>query len=169
MWLDILTGTLLIIALLQGYKNGFIRAVISTFSLFLGLILAFQFAGWVAIWLKQQTKITTIFLPLIAFLIVLIGVLLALRWVTRFIQQGAYWLKLGWLNKLLGILLYAFIYFTMLSAFVNLMVILGVVSAATFNNTISYTYIQVWWPYCIENMAILLPSIKENIARFSHA
>ena len=65
MWLDILTGTLLIIALLQGYKNGFIRAVISTFSLFLGLILAFQFAGWVAIWLKQQTKITTNFLPLI--------------------------------------------------------------------------------------------------------
>jgi membrane protein required for colicin V production len=169
MWLDLLTGTLLIIALLQGYKNGFIRAVISTFSLFLGLILAFQFAGWVAIWLKQQTKITTNFLPLIAFLIVLIGVLLALRWVTRFIQQGAYWLKLGWLNKLLGILLYAFIYFTMLSAFVYFMVILGVVSAATFKNTISYTYIQVWWPYCIEKMAILLPSIKENIARFSHA
>lgn len=169
MWLDLLTGTLLIIALLQGYKNGFIRAVISTFSLFLGLILAFQFAGWVAIWLKQQTKITTNFLPLIAFLIVLIGVLLALRWVTRFIQQGAYWLKIGWLNKLLGILLYAFIYFTMLSAFVYFMVILGVVSAATFKNTISYTYIQVWWPYCIEKMAILLPSIKENIARFSHA
>jgi membrane protein required for colicin V production len=169
MWLDLLAGTIFIIAILQGYKNGFIRAVISTFSLFIGLVLAFQFAGWVAIWLNTQTKITSNFLPLIAFLIVLIGVLLALRWVTRFIQQGAYWLKLGWLNKLLGILLYAFIYFTMLSAFVYFMVILGVVSAATFKNTISYTYIQVWWPYCIEKMAILLPSIKENIARFSHA
>lgn len=169
MWLDLLTGTLFIIALLQGYKNGFIRAVISTFSLFLGLILAFQFAGWVAIWLKEETKITTNFLPLIAFLIVLVGVLLALKWVTKFIQQGAYWLNLGWLNKLLGILLYGFIYFTMLSAFVYFLVVLGVLSAATFKNAISYSYIQIWWPYCIEKIAFLLPSIKENIARFSHA
>lgn len=29
MWLDILTGTILIIAILQGYRNGFIKAIIS--------------------------------------------------------------------------------------------------------------------------------------------
>ena len=45
MWLEILTGTILIIAILQGYRNGFIKAVISFFSLMIGLILAFQFAG----------------------------------------------------------------------------------------------------------------------------
>jgi membrane protein required for colicin V production len=169
MWLDLLAGTIFIIAILQGYKNGFIRAIISTFSLFIGLVLAFQFAGWVAIWLNSQTKITSNFLPLIAFLIVLIGVLFALRWVTRFIQQGAYWLNLGWLNKLLGMLLYAFIYFNMLSAFIYLMVLLGVIEEGTIKNTVSYSYIHGWWPYCIEKMAIFLPSIKENIARFSHS
>jgi membrane protein required for colicin V production len=169
MWLDLLTGTLFIIALLQGYKNGFIRAVISTFSIFIGLILAFQFAGWVANWLRAQTKITSNFLPLIAFLMVLIAVLFAMRGLTRVIQQGAYWLNLGWLNKLLGILLYAFIYFTMLSSFVYFMIILGIVEDKSIKNAISYSYIHGWWPYCIEKMAIFLPSIKENIARFTHS
>ncbi len=52
MWLDILTGTIFIIAILQGYRNGFIKAVISFFSLMIGLIIAFQFSGWVANFLK---------------------------------------------------------------------------------------------------------------------
>ena len=72
MWLDILTGTILIIALLKGYKNGFIRALISFFSLFIGLILAFQFAGWVASQLKEHTKIASHWLPFISFLIIFV-------------------------------------------------------------------------------------------------
>jgi uncharacterized membrane protein required for colicin V production len=58
MWLDILTGTIFIIAILQGYRNGFIKAVISFFSFMIGLILAFQFAGWVAKFLKEHTPVS---------------------------------------------------------------------------------------------------------------
>ena len=47
-WLDLLAGTVLIIAFLQGYRNGFIKALISFFSLLIGVVLAFQFAGFVA-------------------------------------------------------------------------------------------------------------------------
>ena len=71
MWLDLFAGTVLIIAILQGYKNGFIRALISFFSLFIGLLLAFQFAGWVAGQLKEHTKINSQLLPFISFLIFL--------------------------------------------------------------------------------------------------
>jgi uncharacterized membrane protein required for colicin V production len=34
MWIDILSGTILIIAILQGYRHGLIKAIIS-FSLYL--------------------------------------------------------------------------------------------------------------------------------------
>jgi len=57
MWLDILTGTLLIVAILQGLRKGLIKALLSFFSFFIGLIVAYQFAGWVARLLKQYTKI----------------------------------------------------------------------------------------------------------------
>ncbi|MEN9697139.1 MAG: hypothetical protein RLZ56_560 [Bacteroidota bacterium] len=168
MWLDILTGTILIIALLQGYKNGLIRALVSFMSLFLGLILAFQFAGWVATQLKAHTKIASHWLPFISFLIVLIGVMLLLKWTARLLQQTAEWLMLGWLNKLLGIVLYGFIYFTMLSAVVYFLQILGVLEQSHMQSTYSYNYLQKWWPYCMEKMGNWLPSIKQSIATFSN-
>lgn len=168
MWLDILTGTILIIAILQGYKNGLIRAVISFMSLFIGLVLAFQFAGWVATQLKSHTKIASHWLPFISFLIVLIAVLLILRWTSGLLQQTAEWLMLGWLNKLLGILLYGFIYFTMLSAIVYFLQLLGILVAADMKSTYTYGYLQKWWPYCMEKMGTWLPSIKNSIATLSN-
>lgn len=168
MWLDILTGTILIIALLKGYKNGFIRALISFFSLFIGLILAFQFAGWVANQLKEHTKIASHWLPFISFLIILVLVLIVLRWTASLLQQTAEWLMLGWLNKILGIVLYGFIYFTMLSAMVYFLQILGVIEIEKMKDTYSYLWLQKWWPYCMEKMTVLLPSIKSTLSTFSN-
>jgi membrane protein required for colicin V production len=168
MWLDILTGTILIIAILKGYKNGFIRALISFFSLFIGLILAFQFAGWVANQLKEHTKIASHWLPFISFLIVLILVLIVLRWMASILQQTAEWLMLGWLNKLLGIILYGFIYFTMLSAVVYFLEILGVLEATKMKATYAYSWLQKWWPYCMEKIAVWLPSVKSTLSTFSN-
>ena len=168
MWLDILTGTILIIALLKGYKNGFIRALISFFSLLIGLIVAFQFAGWVAGQLKEHTKIASHWLPFISFILVLILVLVILKWIASFLQQTAEWLLLGWLNKLLGIVLYGFIYFTMLSAVIYFLQVLGVVEATEMKETYTYDYLQKWWPYCMEKAAIVIPSIKSTFTTFSN-
>ena len=168
MWLDILAGTILIIALLKGYKNGFIRALISFFSLFIGLILAFQFAGWVASQLKEHTKIASHWLPFISFLFILILVLIVLKWTASLLQQTAEWLMLGWLNKLLGIVLYGFIYFTMLSATIYFLQILGVIEVEKMKETYSYTWLQKWWPFCMEKMAVWLPSIKSTLSTFSN-
>jgi membrane protein required for colicin V production len=167
MWLDILTGTILFIALLQGYKNGVIRALISFFSLFIGLVLAFQFAGWVAGQLKAHTNFNSYWVPFISFLIVLVAVLIVLRFTTRLLQQTAEWLMLAWLNKLLGILLYGLIYFTILSAVVYFFQLLGILEANKMKDTYTYSYLQRWWPYCLEKLSIWVPSIKQSILRFS--
>ena len=168
MWLDILTGTVFIVAILQGYKNGLIRAVISFFSLYIGLILAFQFAGWVSNQLKEHTKIASHWLPFISFLIILILVLLVLKWASNLLQQTAEWLMLGWLNKLLGIFLYSLIYFTILSAILYFLQLLGVVEAVHLKEAYAYKYLNEWWPYCMGKMGGIIPSIKNSIASFSN-
>lgn len=71
-------------------------------------------AGWLV--LKEHTKIASHWLPFISFLVILVLVLIILKFISGLLQQTAEWLLLGWLNKLLGIVLYGFIYFTMLSA-----------------------------------------------------
>ena len=166
MWLDILTGTLLIVAILQGIRNGFIKALLSFFSFFIGLIVAYQLAGWVARQLKEYTKIESHWLPFISFIIVLLAVLFLIRWVSGLLQQTAEVLMLGWLNKLLGIVLYGFIYFTIWSALVYFLQILGVLEAVKMKDAYSYSYLQKWWPYCTEKMSQWLPFIKTTIASF---
>jgi membrane protein required for colicin V production len=168
MWLDILTGTLLIVAILQGLRNGLIKAILSFFSFFIGLIVAYQLAGWVASVLKQYTKIESYWLPFISFIIVLLVVLFLIRWVSGLLQQTADLLMLGWLNKLLGIVLYGFIYFTIWSALVYFLQILGVLEAEKMKDAYSYSYLQKWWPYCMEKMSHWLPFIKTTIGTFSN-
>ena len=166
MWLDILTGTLLIVAILQGIRNGFIKALLSFFSFFIGLIVAYQLAGWVARQLKEYTKIESHWLPFISFIIVLLAVLFLIRWVSGLLQQTAEVLMLGWLNKLLGIVLYGFIYFTIWSALVYFLQILGVLEAVKMKDAYSYSYLQKWWPYSTDKMSQWLPFIKTTIATF---
>ena len=164
MWLDILTGTLLIVAILQGIRNGLIKAVLSFFSFFIGLIVAYQLAGWVARLLKEHTKIESHWLPFISFIIVLLVVLFLIRWVSGLLQQTAEVLMLGWLNKLLGMILYALIYGTILSAVLYFMILLGVVEKASIKDSFSFSYLESWWPYFMKKLSLWIPSIKSSLS-----
>ncbi|MEY4459644.1 MAG: hypothetical protein RIT38_864 [Bacteroidota bacterium] len=166
-WLDLLAGTILILAILQGYRNGLIKAIISFFSLLIGVVLAFQFAGFVAAQLKEYTKITSYWLPFISFLLVLIVVMIGLRWVTRLLQQTADWLMLGWLNKLLGMVLYILIYGTILSSLIYFMMLLGILERSTMDASVSYPYLSKWWPYFMAKLNEWLPFIKTSLGQFS--
>jgi membrane protein required for colicin V production len=164
MWIDILSGTILIIAILQGYRHGLIKAIISFFSLFIGLVVAFQFAGYISNLLKEHTKIGSQWLPFIAFLVVLIGVMILLKMITGILQQSAEWLMLGWLNKLLGMILYALIYGTILSAVLYFMILLGVVEKAGIKDSFSFSYLESWWPYFMKKLSLWIPSIKSSLS-----
>lgn len=164
MWIDILSGTILIIAILQGYRHGLIKAIISFFSLFIGLVVAFQFAGYISNLLKEHTKIGSQWLPFIAFLVVLIGVMILLKMITGILQQSAEWLMLGWLNKLLGMILYALIYGTILSAVLYFMILLGVVEKASIKDSFSFSYLESWWPYFMKKLSLWIPSIKSTLS-----
>lgn len=164
MWIDILSGTILIIAILQGYRHGLIKAIISFCSLFIGLIVAFQFAGYISNILKEHTKIGSQWLPFIAFLVVLIGVMILLKMITGILQQSAEWLLLGWLNKLLGMVLYALIYCTILSAVLYFMILLGVVEKSSVKDSFSFSYVESWWPYFMKKLSLWIPSIKSSLS-----
>ena len=164
MWIDILSGTILIIAILQGYRHGLIKAIISFCSLFIGLIVAFQFAGYISNILKEHTKIGSQWLPFIAFLVVLIGVMILLKMITGILQQSAEWLLLGWLNKLLGMVLYALIYGTILSALLYFMILLGVVEKSSMKDSYSFSYVESWWPYFLKKLSLWIPSIKSSLS-----
>jgi membrane protein required for colicin V production len=74
---------------------------------------------------------------------------------------------LGWLNKLLGMVLYIFIYGTMLSSFIYFMNLLGVIEKSKMDSSISYSYLANWWPYFMAKLSEWLPFIKQTLGQFS--
>jgi membrane protein required for colicin V production len=103
-------------------------------------------------------------LPFISFIIVLLVVLFLIRWVSGLLQQTAEVLMLGWLNKLLGMILYALIYGTILSAVLYFMILLGVVEKASIKDSFSFSYLESWWPYFMKKLSLWIPSIKSSLS-----
>lgn len=163
MWLDILAGTIVIVGILQGYRNGLIKAIISFFSIIIGLVLAFWLAGWMSAQLKAYTHLAAQWLPFISFIIVMIGVMILLRMITRLLQSAANWLLLGWLDKVLGMVLYIFIYLTLMSALLYFMHYLHLLEETKYKDSIAYPILLKWWPYCLGHLKAILP---HNVSLF---
>ena len=89
--------------------------------------------------------------------------MILLKMITGILQQSAEWLLLGWLNKLLGMVLYAILYGTIFSSLLYFMILLGVVEKATLKDSFSFPYLETWWPYFMKKLSLWIPSIKSSL------
>jgi membrane protein required for colicin V production len=110
MIIDIIFVILIVLALIQGYRRGFIVAVFSLVSIIVGLAAAIKLSAVVASRLGHEVKVSDKWLPVISFAIVFIVAVLLIRLGARAIQKLTEAMMLGWANRLGGILLYAVIY-----------------------------------------------------------
>ena len=98
-FLDIIIGALLVYAAFKGIQNGLFVELASFFSLNVGIYLAFQFSSMAKTALAGLLKWNPYTIQIIAFigtfLLVIIGVSLAGKFLTKF-ASFAY---LGWINK----------------------------------------------------------------------
>ena len=99
---DIIVGIILIFFFLKGLKNGFIIELASVVALVAGIIAAVVFSDAVSHWLSDY--ITTRFLSILSFFIVLIAVVIAVNLVAKMLDRLIKAIALGWLNRLIGAL-----------------------------------------------------------------
>ncbi len=97
---DIVTGIIILLFLLKGLKNGFIIELASLAALAAGLLAAVLFSDMVGKWLNDY--ITTRFMPVLAFVVVFIGVVIVVHLIARAIDRLVKAIALGWLNRLAG-------------------------------------------------------------------
>jgi membrane protein required for colicin V production len=97
---DIVTGIIILLFLLKGLKNGFIIELASLAALAAGLLAAVLFSDMVGQWLNDY--ITTRFMPILAFVVVFIGVVIVVHLIARAIDRLVKAIALGWLNRLAG-------------------------------------------------------------------
>lgn len=91
--------------LIQGITKGFIVQVTSVVSLLAGTWLSFRFSDAVCEWLLPYMDVSDKILHVVAFSLIMVAVILVFHMVGRLLRGLFKIVLLGWLDRLLGIVL----------------------------------------------------------------
>ncbi len=169
MIIDVILVFLMILAIIKGYRNGFVVAVFSFLGIFIGLAAALKLSTLVAGWLKDSTHIAAAWLPFLSFLLIMIGVILLVRLGALFIQTAMEAVLMGWINKLSGVVLYAALYITLFSVVLFYAEKIQWIKQDTFTASRTFAYIQPWGPKAVEWFGTIIPWFKgmfEELSQF---
>lgn len=103
-WLDIVLVVPMFWGLYKGLTNGFIMEIARLVALIAGVYLAVRFAQELSEYLYTNTDFSNEFLPIIAFAIIFIGVIILVHLFAKAIEKLAKAIALGWANKAAGAL-----------------------------------------------------------------
>ncbi|HKP31746.1 MAG TPA: CvpA family protein, partial [Chitinophagaceae bacterium] len=161
MFIDIAFAIVMILAVVKGLSKGFVVAIFSLLAFFIGLAAALKLSALVAVKLQESTNISGKWLPVLSFLLVFIAVVLLVRLGARAIDKAVQFVWLGWVNRLLGVVLYVILYTTIFSIFMFYAVQLNLIRQDTIDSSRAYGYIQPWGPYVINSLGKILPWFKD--------
>lgn len=150
MFIDIIAGTLLIIALIKGFSKGFIVAVFSFAAIIIGLVVALKLSASVSVFLQNSTNISNYWLPFISFAVIMIAVIFLAKLVAKFVEKTVELAMMGWLNKILGVALFASLYLIIFSVLVFYFAKLNIIKPETLAASKSYPIIKPVAPKIID-------------------
>jgi len=169
MIIDVIFIFLMVLAVIKGYRNGFIVAAFSFLGIFIGLAAALKLSTLVAGWLKDSTNIASAWLPFLSFLLIMIGVILLVRLGALFIQTAMEAVLMGWINKISGVILYAALYITLFSVVLFYAEKIQWIKPDTFKASRTFPFIHPWGPKAIEWFGVIIPWFKgmfEELSQF---
>ena len=106
--LDIILLCCFLPALYTGLTKGFVQQIISLVSLLAGAWLAIKFSDAVTQWLDPHLTMSEPFLHILSFVLIFIAAVLVLGLIGKLLNKLLSAATLGWLNRLLGLLLALF-------------------------------------------------------------
>lgn len=160
MIIDILFALLIVMAIIKGYSNGLIIAVFSLVALVVGLAAAMKFSTVVAGWLSDSVHVSAKWLPIIAFAVVFIAVVLLVRVGAKALQKTVEFVLLGWVNRLGGIVFYLLLYIVIFSILLFYVSKMDLLTHHTIAESKTYSYIQPWGPRAINGIGTVVPFFR---------
>ena len=167
MIIDIVFFIILVLAVIKGYQRGLIVGLFSLVSVIIGLAAAVKLSAAVAGYIGEAVKVSEEWLPVIAFALVFIAVVVLIRLGANAIEKAIEVVMLGWLNKLAGILLYVIIYTLVFSVLLFYAEQMKLIQPATIEKSVTYSYVQPWGPKVIDGLGSVIPFFKDMFDELS--
>ncbi|HEU0112344.1 MAG TPA: CvpA family protein [Flavisolibacter sp.] len=168
MLIDIVAFILLLLAIYKGWTKGFIVAVFSFIAFIVGLAAALKLSAVVAAYIGENVSVSQRWLPVIAFLLVFVIVILAIRLGAKMLEAAVNIVTLGWLNKLAGIVFYILIYLFVYSIILFYASQLHIIKEETMAASASYSYIQPIGPKFIHVLGTVIPFFGDMFNELLH-
>jgi len=161
MSIDFIVGILAVLAVIWGYRRGLILAVFSFVATVLGVLLAFKFSSLVADWLGERTSLSDRWLPIVAFLLILIAVIFLIRLGAKALEEMLELAQLGLLNRLAGSLLFLLLLLGASAILYQVATWGGLVSEQTSTDSFFATHLQPPLMNGLRQFSQVLPGFKE--------
>lgn len=116
--LDLLLLIPIVSGAISGFRKGFIIGVISLLALILGVMGGFYFLNWGVSLLVNEFGLSGRFLPILAFLMIFIGIILIVNFIGTILKKIIHMILLGGLDKMAGALVGAFMWAFLVSALI---------------------------------------------------
>ena len=160
MVIDIISAIILLFAIYKGWTKGFTMAIFTFASYFISILLALQFSGMVAGYIRDYAKSDSKWYSFLSFVLVLVAGIIVVRIVGKILEKSAQVLMLGLPNKLLGILFFSFIYLTVFAIVLVYAEKFEMIDQYNIGESKSYDYLLRFGKWFIEQCSEWMPAIK---------
>lgn len=160
MLIDSIVFILLLLAAYKGFRNGLILALFSFLAFIIGLAAAIKLSAVAAGYIGQAVNLSQRWLPVLAFAVVFIIVVLLVKLGARLVEGAVRLMLLGWLNRLGGILFYALLYIFIFSIVLFYADGVGLIKPEAAAASSTYSIIRPLGPQVIKALAAIVPFFK---------
>jgi len=159
--IDIVFVLMVFFASIKGFQRGLIIAAFSILAIVIGLTAAIKLSAIAAVHIGKAIRVTDKWLPVISFIAVFIIVVILVRFGAKLIEKTLRLGKLGWANRLGGVLFYTVLYTIILSILIFYAEELHILKPATIHSSATYPYIQPLGPRIINVIGSVIPIFRD--------
>lgn len=164
MTIDVVVITVIIAFFIRGYMKGIIIAAFSVLAIALGILASLKLSERLGTYLLEKEIVTSAWAPIVSYAILFIGVVLLVRLVAKAIESAMKAVMLGWVNKLIGGALYAFLGAIVLSALLWLGTETELIEQKHIADSKTYEYITPIAPWVADKVGYVIPMAKSVFA-----
>ena len=167
MAIDVAFLAIVLLAVFKGFSRGFLVAVFSFLAYVIGLAAALKLSVVVAHHLENQAGASEKWMPVLAFSLVFIAVVILVNICARLLRKIARLAMLGWLDRLGGIFLYLAIYIIIFSVVLFFLEKTSFLRPETVAASKVHGFVQPWAPAVIDNVGKIIPAFRDMFLQLS--
>jgi len=116
MYIDIFLAIFILIGIIQGFHRGLIRTLFSILGIVIGFLAALKFAPYIVTFFENVLRLSPLVSLILGLLLTFVVLMLGIRWLGKSFENTLKLVRLNFLNKLAGALVFSFLMVVIYSA-----------------------------------------------------